>query len=68
MIRVLLCSSFPPTIMEKGRLERSTFSATPEIKVAPRRSACALISAIRAGPSTGLAKPGKFSTSVVIVS
>ena len=35
---------------------------------APKRSACARISAIRSGPMMPSRKPGKFSTVVVIIS
>ena len=36
-------------------------------KTAPKRSACARISSISAGPMMPFWKPGKFSTSVVFI-
>ena len=51
-----------------GRAERSADVTSPATMSAPNRSAWARISAMRSGPMTPFLKPGKFSTSVVIMS
>ena len=47
---------------------RSTSTMSSATSSAPKRSACARISSIRAGPMMPSRKPGKFSTSVVFIS
>ncbi|CAM5639456.1 hypothetical protein SNARM312S_00892 [Streptomyces narbonensis] len=46
---------------------RSTETMSSSIISAPKRSAWALMSSMRSGPSMPVGKPGKFSTSVVVV-
>ena len=51
-----------------GRRETSTAVTSPWTISAPKRSACARISAISSGPMMPSRKPGKFSTIVVSIS
>ena len=51
-----------------GRFERSTRVTSPVSNRVPNRSACFFIRSISSGPRIASGKPGKFSTSVVMVS
>ena len=66
-VRVSIFCSWS-TVIVNGCLRNSTAVTSPVRKVVPNRSACARISFMRSGPMIPLAKPGKFSTSVVVVS
>jgi hypothetical protein len=69
MISVSALISFSPSITTwNGRDERSARVTLPVRMSAPNRSACLRISPIRSGPLTLSGCPGKFSTSVVVVS
>ena len=52
----------------KGRDFKSSFVIVSVMMWVPNRSDCARISSISCGPEIPLGKPGKFSTSVVVVS
>ena len=54
--------------MVKGREEKSTDSTSSVLRVDPQRFACARMRSIRSGPVMPSGKPGKFSTSVVVIS
>ena len=55
-------------VTTKGYESRSTDVTLPRMISAPKRSACARISAIRSGPMMPSRNPGQFSTSVVSIS
>lgn len=52
----------------KGRRERSILDTVSVMMRVPNRNDCARNLSISSGPNTPLGKPGKFSTSVVVVS
>ena len=58
----------PSTVTRKGRSDRSTAVAVPVRISAPNDAAWARIDAISVFASTPFSKPGKFSTTVVVVS
>ena len=68
MMRAWQVYSASAVVTRKGRCERSTWVASAATMRVPNRSACAFISSMRAGPMMPSRKPGKFSTSVVMVS
>ncbi|MNJ37870.1 hypothetical protein D3C77_327060 [compost metagenome] len=68
MIRVSVTSSpRPSTCNLKGRLLASMLFTQPVRNSAPKRSACLRMLSINSGPIIPSGKPGKFSTSVVVV-
>ena len=52
----------------KGRLATSTSTTVSKTISVPKRSACLRVTSMSAGPWMPCGKPGKFSTSVVVVS
>jgi hypothetical protein len=67
-ITLFAAISCPSTHTRNGRREKSTRSTSWSRISVPKRSACARISAMRSGPMIPSRKPGKFSTSVVVMS
>ena len=69
MTTVCVSTSLPSTVSFNGLPLKSIAStALPNWILAPNRSACCCISIINSVPSMPLAKPGKFSTMLVVVS
>ena len=60
--------SLPSAHRWKGRADRSMRSRSTSTSGAPKRSACSRSLAISSGPWMPSGKPGKFSTSLVIIS
>ena len=68
MMRVWALTVCEPVLTVKGRAERSTDSTSSVSTRVPKRTLCSRIRPMSSGPVMPSGKPGKFSTSVVVMS